>query len=335
MSELRKDPVTGCWVVLSAERGLRPRPPDFRLEKTVPRPSFCPFCQGHEDKTPPEVFALRHGNSRANGPGWRIRVVPNKFPALTREGELNPRGEGIYDVMNGVGTHEIMIEGPSHFTRPTQLPWDLFPDILEVYRLRLLAAAKDARFRYGLVFKNVGTDAGASLDHNHSQLIATPVIPHTVAEEMAGAQRFHHYRGRCIFCDILRQELQEGKRVVLEGTHFLVLAPFASRFPFETWILPKTHKAHFSSISGEELKELAEILYQVLKNLDRSLENPPFNYVIHTAPFSEGETPHYHWHIEILPRVQRLAGFEFGTGFFINSVAPEEAARELQRHIET
>lgn len=329
MTELRKDPITGTWVILAEERGKRPAPPE-KYESIITKGGFCPFCEGNEKKTPPENFALRVKGSSPNSPGWRIRVVSNKYPALTTNGELNPRGEGIYDKMNGIGLHEVIIEAPIHATRITHLSWDYIPDILEVYKNRLFNASKDPRYRYGLIFKNTGISAGATIEHNHSQLIATPVIPITIAQEMAGAKKFFDYRGRCIYCDILYQELENKKRIIIDGKSFVALAPFASRFPFETWILPKKHCSHFTSIKEEELLEMAKVLYDVLKKLDISLEEPPYNYVIHTAPFSENEIAYYHWHLEILPRTARLAGFEFGTGFHINSVPPETAAEEMR-----
>jgi UDPglucose--hexose-1-phosphate uridylyltransferase len=330
VSELRKDPITGSWVILSDDRGQRPKPAE-QEQPIIPRPSFCPFCQGNEEKTPPEVFALRDRSSGPDERGWRIRVVQNKFPALTTEGDLEPRGKGIYDWMNGIGVHEVIIEGPAHHTRITELPRDFLPDILEIYRQRLQTVARDARITYGLIFKNVGEVAGASLEHNHSQLIATPVVPTTVAQEMEGARRFHDYRGRCIYCDIINQELEQGDRVIHEGQHFIVIAPFASRFPFESWILPRSHRSSFTTITTDELCELSQVLSTVLQRLDAALDRPPYNYVIHTSPFSEGETPHYHWHLEILPRVIRMAGFEFGTGYYINTISPEEATRTYRQ----
>ncbi len=333
MSELRKDPISGRWVILAEERGRRPSPPE-KETFTLKGPKFCPFCEGNEKKTPPEKFALRPRGSLPDSPGWRIRVVNNKYPALSARGDLDPVGEGIYDKMNGIGLHEVIIEGPRHASRITELSWDFIPDLLEVYKNRLLTASKDNRYRYGLIFKNTGITAGGTIEHNHSQLIATPVIPHAVLQEMAGSKKFFDYRGRCIYCDILHQEKKEKERIVLENEKFVAIAPYASRFPYETWILPKKHGAHFTSTDESDLIEMARILYDILWKIDKCLENPPYNYVIHTAPFSEGELPYYHWHMEILPRVARMAGFEFGTGFHINSVAPETAAKEM-RSVET
>ena len=202
---------------------------------------LCPFCEGHEDKTPPEIIAYRNDGSRPNGPGWRIRVVPNRFPALKVEGNLNKRGDGIYDMMAGVGAHEVIIESPRHhITMAAPRPEDNIREVLWVYRDRLVDLKKDTRLVHGMLFKNVGAAGGASLEHTHSQLIVTPIVPISVWEEMTGSLEFFNYRGRCIYCDMVQQELSIEKRIVLDSPHFTAFCPYASRFPFETWILPKT-----------------------------------------------------------------------------------------------
>jgi UDPglucose--hexose-1-phosphate uridylyltransferase len=327
MPELRKDPIVGRWVIIATERAKRPV--GRKVEPIATPGGFCPFCEGNEEKTPHEILAYRE-RAGADAKGWRVRVVPNKFPALQIEGGLNKRGDGIYDRMNGVGAHEVIIECPTHQTNLAHLPEENIREVLWVYRDRLVDLKKDPRLVYGMLFKNVGAAAGASLEHTHSQLIVTPIVPINVREEMDGALEFYNYRGRCIYCDMIHQELATEKRVVLDTPNFLCLAPFASRFPFETWILPKHHNSHYENLHKQELDELGAVLKTVLLKLEAALDNPAYNYIIHTAPFDTQALPHYHWHIEVIPRLTRVAGFEWGTGFYINPVPPEQAAAFLQ-----
>jgi UDPglucose--hexose-1-phosphate uridylyltransferase len=328
MPELRKDPIVGRWVILAPDRAKRPE--DFSSEFRAGRGGFCPFCEGHEDTTPPEILAYRHPGTERNNRGWRTRVVPNKFPALQVEGNLDKRGDGIYDLMNGVGAHEVIIECPNHETNMSHLSVDNIREVLWVYRDRMVDLKRDPRLVHGLIFKNQGAPAGASLEHSHSQLIVTPVVPISVWEEMTGSLEFFNYRGRCIYCDMIQQELATGSRVVLDTRSFLVLAPFASRFPFETWIIPKQHSSQYENIPRQGIEDLGVVLRSVLRKLEFALDDPPYNYVFHTAPFDAKELPHYHWHIEIFPRLTRVAGFEWGSGFYINPVMPEEAASFLR-----
>jgi UDPglucose--hexose-1-phosphate uridylyltransferase len=329
MPELRKDPIVSRWVIIAHERAKRPH--DFIGESPLqPEGGFCPFCEGHEEKTPPEIIAYRERGTRPNGPGWRIRVVPNKFPALKIEGNLNKRGEGIYDKMAGIGAHEVIIESPQHHISMATLAEDNIREVLWVYRDRLVDLKKDSRLVHGMLFKNVGPAGGASLEHTHSQLIVTPIVPISVWEEMTGALEFFNYRGRCIYCDMVQQELATEKRIVLDTPHFTAFCPYASRFPFETWILPKAHSSHFENIPKPGVDDLGSVLRQVLNKLEVGLDSPAYNYIIHTAPFDHQELPHYHWHIEIIPRLTKVAGFEWGSGFYINPVPPEDAAAFLR-----
>ncbi len=326
MPELRKDPIVGRWVIIATDRARRPSAAKF---EPAADGGFCPFCEGHEDKTPHEIIAYRERGTRADDRGWRVRVVPNKFPALQVEGDLNKRGEGIYDRMNGVGAHEVIIECPFHEISMASLSEDNIREVLWAYHDRLFDLKKDRRLVYGMIFKNVGAAAGASLEHSHSQLIVTPIVPISVWEEMNGALEFYNYRGRCIFCDMIHQELGGEKRIVLDTPNFVSLAPYASRFPVETWILPKNHASHFENIQKTEVDELGTVLKTILLKLETALDRPAYNYVVHTAPFDTQSLPHYHWHIEIIPRLTRVAGFEWGTGFYINPVPPEQAAEFL------
>lgn len=329
MPELRKDPIVGRWVIIADERAKRPQ--DFKQDVSTPvEPGHCPFCEGNESKTPPEIIAYRERGTHANHPGWRVRVVPNKFPALKVEGALQKRGDGIYDKMAGIGAHEVIIESPKHLVSMAELSEDNIREVMWVYRDRLVDLKKDTRLVHGMLFKNVGSAAGASLEHTHSQLIVTPIVPISVWEEMTGALEFFNYRGRCIFCDMILQELSHEKRVVLDTPHFTAICPYASRFPFETWILPKVHSSHFENIPKPAVDDLGTVLRQVVSKLEEALDRPAYNYIVHTGPFDHQELPHYHWHIEVIPRLTKVAGFEWGSGFYINPVPPEEAAAFLR-----
>ncbi len=328
MPELRKDPIIGRWVIISAERGKRPS--DFIIEPEKKRGGFCPFCEGHEDKTPPEVLVYRKDGTRPNKPGWRIRVVSNKYPALQIEGELNRRGEGVYDFMSGIGAHEVIIETPEHDKDLFELDVNHIEDVWWVIRDRILDLKKDPRFHYILVFKNHGAAAGASLEHTHSQLIATPIIPKRVLEELVGFQKYYSYKERCIFCDIIRQEKEATKRIVLENDRFIAMEPFAPRFPFETWLMPKNHIMNFEDSHKEDYSDLAKIFKDTIRRLNRSLSDPPYNFMIHTAPLLDDTYNDFHWHIEIIPKLTKIAGFEWGSGFYINPTPPEDAAKFLR-----
>jgi UDPglucose--hexose-1-phosphate uridylyltransferase len=328
MPELRKDPVVGRWVIIATDRARRPLP-GSTAELPPDNGGPCPFCEGSEAETPHEILAYRDRGTHPDGRGWRVRVVPNKFPALQIEGELGKRGEGIYDKMNGIGAHEVIVECPFHETSIANLTEENIREVLWVYHDRLVDLKKDPRLVYGMVFKNVGAAAGASLEHSHSQLIVTPIVPINVWEEMSGSLEFFNYRGRCIYCDMIHQELAYEKRVVLDAPGFVTFAPYASRFPFELWILPKSHSSHYENIQKNQVDELGTVLKTVLLKLEKALGRPAYNYIIHTSPFDTQFLPHYHWHMEVIPRLTRVAGFEWGTGFYINPVPPEQAAAIL------
>jgi UDPglucose--hexose-1-phosphate uridylyltransferase len=331
MPELRKDPVVGRWVIISTERSRRPT--HFTAATPTRTSTACPFCPGSEDMTPPEVYSWRPQHPLPNGPGWQVRVVPNKFPALQIEGNLDRRGEGLYDKMNGVGAHEVVIETPDHTADLADLDVGHIEQILIAYRERVIDLHRDRRFRYVLIFKNHGAQAGATLEHTHTQLIATPIIPKSIQEELEGSRRYYELKERCVFCDIVAQETADnnGRRVVTMNDRFVVLEPFAPRFPFETWILPRKHDDSFHMLSDDsEYRDLAVILKDTLQRLNQALERPPFNFVIHTAPVSDTSLEHYHWHLEIMPTLTRVAGFEIGSGFYINPTPPEDAAQYLR-----
>jgi UDPglucose--hexose-1-phosphate uridylyltransferase len=328
LPELRKDPVTGRWVIIATDRARRPS--DFSREP-VPPPSarFCPFCYGNEQKTPPEILSYRHEGG-PNQPGWRVRVVPNKFPVLGIEGELNRQGDGMFDRMNGVGAHEVIIETPDHNTNVAEMPEKQLEEVLFAFRDRMQDLKRDRRLRYVLIFKNFGEAAGATLEHPHSQLIALPVIPKRVKEEIDGGKHYYDFKERCVYCDIIRQEEASTHRLVIETDRFVALEPYAPRFPFETWLLPRRHESHFEDTDSAMLQNLAWVLRSTLRKMDRVLEHPAYNFILHSAPIQESDLIYYHWHFEIIPKLTKVAGFEWGTGFYINPTPPEESAKFLR-----
>ncbi len=335
VSELRKDPVIGRWVIIATDRGKRPT--DFVSAGTTLEPTSCPFCEGNESMTPAEIYAVRPKDSLANGPGWSVRVVPNKFPALRVEGSVEREGVGMFDRMSGIGAHEIVIESPTHVDGIGSRSAERIVELLETYQKRMNDLGHDSRLLYTMVFKNHGERAGASLSHPHSQIIATPIVPKRVREEIDGSLQYYGYKMRCVICDIIREEKRFGERIVYENASFISFCPFASRFPFEMWLLPKRHMSAFTAMTRQEAFELADCLGATMKRLDVSLGDPQYNWMLHTEP--NGNIPrnpwpeigeHYHWHFEIIPKLTRVAGFEWGTGFYINPTAPEDAAGYLR-----
>lgn len=328
MPELRRDPIIGRWVIIATERGKRPT--DFNPPEPPKEKGFCPFCAGNEDKTPAEVLAYRPADTVPDSEGWRLRVVPNKFPALMIEGDLGRVGEGMYDKMSGIGAHEVVIETPDHEATWSTMSQANLEEVLWAFKERIEDLKQDARFKYILTFKNHGDAAGASLEHPHTQLIALPIIPKRVAEEMEGSRAHFSNKERCIFCDIIHQEQLSKSRIITENKNFVAFSPFASRFPFETWVLPKMHISHYEDSEKVGFDYLASILSDTLRRIDTVLSNPPYNLIIHTSPVTAFSLEYYHWHIEIIPKLTKVAGFEWGSGFYINPTPPEEAAEYLR-----
>ncbi|HVP64463.1 MAG TPA: galactose-1-phosphate uridylyltransferase [candidate division Zixibacteria bacterium] len=329
MPELRKDPIVGRWVIISTDRSKRPT--DFVRSHVALKGGFCPFCFGQENKTPPEILAYRgNGSGQRDTPGWSIRVVPNKFPALGIEGTLNRQAEGMFDKMTGIGAHEVIIEAPEHAATIATMSEQKIEEVLWAMRDRIVDLKRDKRFKYILLFKNHGEQAGASLEHPHSQLIALPIVPKHATEELEGAKQYYLVKERCIYCDIVRQELENPVRVMSENEDCVTLAPFAPRFPFEMWIMPKRHESAFENASSQLFRSLAKALKLLLMKAEVALDSPAYNLVIHTSPIQESENEFYHWHVEFMPKLTKTAGFEWGTGFYINPTPPEESAKFLR-----
>lgn len=332
MSELRQNPATKEWVIIATDRAKRPE--DFvPLPKSQVREQYvasCPFCLGNEKMTPPEILAYRKAGSPGNGPGWWVRVISNKFAALTPVGHLERKEElGFFRSMDGVGAHEVVVESPLHDATMATVDLKQLEEVILVFRDRYLALARDPRIQLIIIFKNYGA-AGTSLAHPHSQIVASPIVPTRIRYWLDEAIRYYDDNGSCVYCDIIREEKAEGKRMILETQEFVVFAPFASRSPFETWILPKRHTASFGSISLEESKALAAALSALLKKIHLSLGDPDYNFVIDTAPKKDAGEDFYHWHLHLTPRLTTPAGFEMGSGVYINTSLPEECARFLR-----
>ncbi|MFH0738976.1 MAG: galactose-1-phosphate uridylyltransferase [Candidatus Omnitrophota bacterium] len=329
MSELRRDPIGGRWVIVDTDHPSTPE--EFKHEQQSYKGGTCPFCYGNEAMTPPEIDSIREPGTGPNTSGWQVRVVPNKFPALKIEGELDRTGLGIYDMSNGIGAHEVLIETPYHQKDIPDLLNHELENVISMYCRRALDLVKDKRFKYIMLFKNFGAAAGASLEHPHTQMIALPMVPKNVMEEIKGAHAYFEYRERCIFCDIIRQELQEKERVILENRHFLSFCPFVSRFPFEVWIIPKKHLGYFCHMSAEEIPALASILKDTITKLKTVFPNLSYNFIIHSSPVNgDANVEYYHWHVEFMPKLTRVAGFEWGSGFYSVSTPPELAAKYLR-----
>lgn len=329
----RQDVISGRWTIVATERAARPIETRMIASKTtVSDPSTCPFCPGNEQETPPELFAYRPvGTSSVDGKGWKLRVVPNRFPAVRPAPPSDVHLAGMHRWTPGRGEHELLIQCDDHLRdfaelSPTQSRW-----VVRCWRDRVAYHRRQGKYPYALLFQNVGGDAGASLEHLHSQLITLLEIPPLVREELAGAERYFLQNGRCGFCMMVEHELADGRRVVAESKRFVVFCPFASRFAFEMWLLPRFHALHFDTLSDDDAHEAADLLHQVVRRLSIGLDQPAYNFVLHTAPFVDGDARLYHWHWEILPRLTSWAGFECGGGWTVIAVPPEQAAQFLRR----
>jgi UDPglucose--hexose-1-phosphate uridylyltransferase len=328
-TEIRSDPITGRTVVI--DRGPFRRRDDFDLEpaRLDDAPSSCPLCEGRESDAGPEILAWREGGP-ANVPGWSVRVVPNRNPKLRIEGGMEIRSDGIFEARDGLGAHEVIVETPLHDQPLHALDADRLWRVLWAWRTRMQDLKGDSRFASIVIFKNHGRAAGARLDHSHSQLAAYPIVPPALADKVDGSSSHHDATGRCIFCDVIADETRDGRRIIWEQEAMVAYAPFASRVPFETWLMPRDHAPRFEDASDRALELAAEGLRSVLSGIDWALERPAYNLVLHSAPLTGEADRSFHWHLEILPRVTRYSGQEWGSGMFRNPVAPEEAAKILR-----
>jgi len=332
--EFRRDPLHNTWVVFAPERQRRPQ--DF-LPPALQAAKLDPFAEGNERLTPPEVYSIRKEKTKANEPGWRVRVVPNRYPAMRVEGQLEATPVGLYDHLTGIGAHEVIIETPSAELALEDLSLTAIAEVFASYRERIIDLDKDPRFQHIYVFKNVGPSAGASLAHAHSQLVALPIIPPFVEGKLVRAREHFQAKQRSLFSDILHTERADGSRLVAENDGFTLFCPYASRFPFELAIFPKRHHPDYTSCTANDLQDLAEVFRFALQRLNAVLEKPGYNFLLHMAPLKRPITERfassrfdYCWHLEIVPRLNSLAGFEIGLGSYINTVYPEEAARYLR-----
>lgn len=336
MSEVRRDIVTDTWVIIDTENDKIPK-----THKEEPETSGeCPFCEGKENQTPNEILAIRNDASE-NGPGWKVRVIPNINPILVIEGELEKAGIGVYDMVTGIGANEVIVETPKHIVNLSELPEEQIGLVLQTYRERIEDLHKDKRMRYILIFKNHGRLAGATtMRHTHSDLIALPATPVRVKQKLNGAREYYSYKERCLFCDIIQQEIDMADRLVFQSNKFVVIAPYASRFPFEILIIPKRHCYSYKLIEKSEITDLAKVFKKIFKVMYNILEDPPYNLILNDSPnllpksnYWETIKQDFHWHIEITPRLHRTTGFELGTGFYINRFAPERAASILRSNL--
>ncbi len=328
-TEIRRDPITGRSVVI--DRGSFRRRDDFDLEvaRLDDAPAACPLCEGREGDAGAEILAWREGGP-ANVPGWSVRVVPNRNPVLRIEGGMEIRSDGLFETRDGLGAHEVIVETPLHDQQLHTLDADHLWRVLWAWRTRMQDLKRDSRFASIVIFKNHGRASGARLDHSHSQLAAYPIVPPALAEKVNGGARHHEATGRCIFCDVIADEARDGRRIISNQDAMVAFAPFASRVPFETWLIPREHAPRFEESSDQLLELLAGAIRSVMSGIDWALERPAYNLVLHSAPLTGEADDAFHWHLEILPRVTRYSGQEWGSGMHRNPVAPEEAAKILR-----
>ena len=333
MLEIRKDVIRDNWVITANEFVVKPR--DFPIKKNDnksanPTPTFnhtCPFCEGNETMTTDEILAFRKEGTQPNTPGWTVRTILNKFSALELKGELDMKEDGIYKHCNGLGQHEVLVETPLHGEEFHQLPVERIESIYKMMQIRYKELAADERIKYIQIYKNRGLFAGASLEHSHSQIVSFPMLP---VNKAVMQNYFQEYK-QCIVCEMIETEKKDKQRVLFDGQFFLVICPYASRFAYETWIIPKRHVNYFGDITEEEIKELAILSKKVISAMMSALHNPSYNMVINTAPINVPNQEGYHWHLEINPRLLVNAGVEVATGYFINPAAPEMSAAALRK----
>jgi UDPglucose--hexose-1-phosphate uridylyltransferase len=327
MAELRQNVITRDWVIINPERARRPdqfAKTDGEKLSSTPYVPDCPFCRGNEQLTMNEILRIDGKD------GWNVRVIPNKFPALTEQGERVHKVNGIYRSITAVGYHEVIVEHPLHNTTLALMSADAVSHVLSVYRQRYSIIRQDPRIEAIIIFKNHGEEAGTSIVHPHSQLVATPIVPYQIRSRIDEAIRYFDDTGECVGCRTVQDELRAKERVIHETEHFVCFIPYAALSPFHTWIFPKRHSCSFDAITQEELNDLAVMMKIVLAKLYVGLNNPSYNYSIRSIPTREQQAEYFHWYLSIIPRVSKTAGFELGSGMFINTAVPEDSASFLR-----
>ncbi len=331
MIELRKDPISSKWVIINDTRDFQFEVEKFSADDDT---SSCPFCPGNEHLIPRPISCYDKNGKKidVNSKDWALKVIPNNKPILTIEGSILRKAEGIYDKMKGVGAHEILIETPKHKDKFLYKKTSTFITNVLAVQDRINDLRNDTRLEYILVFKSYGKSSGGTVSHPHFQLVALPIIPKSVKDEMTSAKKYYDFKERCLFCDIIDQELSAKTRLVTENSSFVAFVPFASRFPFETWICPKEHSYDFRNINDiNKIHELAEITTSVVKRLNRALgNNISYNLMLHSYPLKENKIDYYHWHIEIVPKITKFNGFDLVSGMYVNPTIPEDSAKFLR-----
>lgn len=338
VSELRFDLVSKDWVVIATGRGKRP---DAFVRKTVAHATeekdvVCPFCTKMAQQEPAVLVKTKDkkniqikSNQELEKIDWQTVVIPNKYPAFTKGKSLNERAVGPYQVMDGVGFHEVVVHR-DHNHHTAEFSTEEWTDLIDIMQQRYLALMDEQFINYISIFHNHGKEAGASIVHPHSQIIATCVTDPDLRRSLEGSRRYFEIHRKCVHCVMLEWDISDARRIVFENSKFVVVCPFAPRVSFETRIYPKEHKSYFERITDEDIKPLAEALHQAMSRLHKKLNDPAYNFFIHTAPCDGKDYHHYHWHFEILPKTSTWAGFELGTGIEISTVIPEEAAKFLR-----
>lgn len=326
MTEMRLNLVTRDWVVIATERAKRPA--DFRRAGDrafcPPYVETCPFCAGNEHKSPKELFR------QADDGAWKIRVVQNKYPAVSDAGDRQRLTEGTKRMVSGVGHHEVIIESPLHDASPAFLDLKYVEDLVRCYRDRFVLAYEDPRVDHVIIFKNHGESSGTSIDHPHSQLIAIPVVPMKFRDRVLAAMHYFDDTGECLICDIIKMEINDGRRIVIDTGDFLTFVPYAAISPFHVWIIPKRHSASFSGITENEIIALARHLKALLLKYHIGLEDPDYNFVIRSSRPADLDNPYSHWYVSVIARISTTAGFELGSGIYYNTGVPEEIAPFLK-----
>ena len=322
MSEIRQNIITRDWVIMATERAKRPHELVSQTKSRPVLPAYkdnCPFCAGNEKLATTERVRIGEKD-------WSVRIISNKFPALSPEGDRIRTDDGLHRTISGIGIHDVVVESPIHNDILAMLPEEHIFNILLSYKIRYQQIIEDHRFEAIVIFKNYGESAGSSLEHTHSQIAATPVVPFQFRDRIQEAVRYFDDHGDCIVCRTLLDEIANGSRIVAENSSFLAFIPYAALTPFHIWIFPRMHSSLYVNISNEEMKDLASILKTVLLKMYHGLGDPDYNYTIRTAPLADKESRYFHWYLSVIPRMNRSAGFELGSGMYINSSIPEESA---------